>query len=76
MRRLCSWCGEILESGSAFPSLTTHGICAPCARKLLTSIADSSGRAPARRAAKPLEGAYSKGCKAISVLPRSHLLRR
>jgi hypothetical protein len=76
MRRLCSWCGETLESGSACHSLTTHGICAPCARKLLASIADSSGKALARREAKPLEGAHSKGREAISVLPRSHLLRR
>jgi len=56
MRRICSWCGEILESGSAFPLLTTHGACAPCAKKLLASIADSSGNDLVCRSAEPLEG--------------------
>jgi hypothetical protein len=76
MRRLCSWCSDTLEGSSASPSLTTHGICAPCARKLLASIADSSGKALARRATKMLEGARPKGCDAISALPRAHVIRR
>jgi len=59
MRRICSWCGETLESGSAFPLLTTHGVCAECAQKLLTSISDSSRKALALRAAKPLEVSHS-----------------
>jgi len=76
MRRLCSWCGETLEAGSAFPSLTTHGVCVPCARKLVAAIADPSRKALALRAPKPLEDAHSKGCEAISELPRAHRLRR
>ena len=41
MRRLCSWCNEILESGSSLPLQTTHGVCAPCVQKLLDSITGS-----------------------------------
>ena len=76
MRRLYSWCGETLENGGTFPLPTTHGVCAPCTRKLLTAIADSSDKDPARRTPKTLEGAGSKDCEEISLLPRSHLLRR
>jgi hypothetical protein len=56
MRRLCAWCGVILESGSAFPSPTAHGVCVPCAQELLPSVADSS------RKTVPSVGIQSSPC--------------
>jgi hypothetical protein len=62
MRRMCSWCNEILESGNSSPLQTTHGVCAPCVQKLLVSIAGSREEASSGSGAK-LE-ANAKPCEA------------
>ena len=76
MRRLCSWCGETLESGSPLPRETTHGVCAGCARGLLASIAGSSGADLTRRAAEKREGAGAERCEVIAGFPKAHVIRR
>jgi len=42
MRRICSWCGLTLESGGPLDSLSRHGACADCARKLMKSFGRAS----------------------------------
>jgi hypothetical protein len=62
MRRLCSWCDEVLESGSSSSLQITHGVCAPCAQKLLASIAGSREEASSRIGTK--SEVNSKRCEA------------
>jgi hypothetical protein len=62
MRRMCSWCNEILESGNSSPLQTTHGVCAPCVQKLLVSIEGFCGEASSRSGAE--SEVNSKPCEA------------
>jgi hypothetical protein len=76
MRRLCSWCGEILTLGSTLPLQTTHGVCNPCARELLASIAGDSSKGMACRETKMLQGAHSESCEAIGEPSRAPVIQR
>ena len=68
MRRKCSWCGEILNLGSTLPLQTTHGVCNPCARELLASIAGSTSKGIVRRETKIREDAILRAAKRSASL--------
>jgi hypothetical protein len=40
MKKVCAWCGKILEQGSCKDAEITHGICPACQAAVLASLGD------------------------------------
>jgi hypothetical protein len=40
MKRVCSWCGQVMADGATPEAIVTHSICPMCVRKVEEQIAD------------------------------------
>ncbi len=69
MRRVCAWCGKILEAGDPRTERTTHGVCKSCARILEPDPRSGAASVPTARAAKVRAGKSSTLSRSVRFAP-------